>query len=113
MIQIFTHYFQSLMENLEVLYSGILDIRTISVNALPMTSMFDEFLIETPITNPNNVRPEFSPIENPSRYKYQALKDFLFMLQLEPYIGLGLVNLIPDPSEFDMPSDESCHGDGW
>ncbi len=85
------------------LYSGILDIRTISVNALPMTSMFDEFLIETPITNPNNVRPEFSPIENPSRYKYQALKDFLFMLQLEPYIGLGLVNLIPDPSEFDMP----------
>lgn len=25
------------------------------------------------------------------------------MLQLEPYIGLGLVNLIPDPSEFDMP----------
>lgn len=60
-------------------------------------------MIETPVTNPNNVRPEFSPIENPARYKYQALKDFMFMLQLEPYISLGLVNLIPDPSEFDMP----------
>jgi len=85
------------------LYTGQLDVRVIGVNALPMASVFDEFLIETPITNPNNVRPEFSPIESPARYKYQALKDFMFMLQLEPYIGLGLVNLIPDPSEFDMP----------
>lgn len=85
------------------LYTGPLDVRTIGITALPMASMFDEFLIETPVTNPNNVRPEFSSIENPARYKYQALKDFMFMLQLEPYISLGLVNLIPDPSEFDMP----------
>lgn len=85
------------------LYSGPLDIRTIGSHALPMASIFDEFLIETPVTNPNTVRPEFSPIENPAQYKFQALKDFMFMLQLEPYIGLGLVNLIPDPSEFDMP----------
>ncbi|MFM5165067.1 DUF4238 domain-containing protein [Aeromonas rivipollensis] len=85
------------------LYSGSLDIRTISINALPMASMFDELLIETPITNPNNVKPEFSPIDNPSKYKYQALKDLLFMIQLEPYIDFGLVNLIPDPAEFDMP----------
>jgi hypothetical protein len=85
------------------LYTGPLDVRTIGISALPMASMFDEFLVETPVTNPNNVRPDFSPIENPARYKYQALKDFMFMLQLEPYIGLGLVNLIPDPSEFDMP----------
>jgi uncharacterized protein YchJ len=85
------------------LYTGPLDVRTIGISALPMASIFDEFLVETPVTNPNNVRPEFSPIENPARYKYQALKDFMFMLQLEPYIGLGLVNLIPDPSEFDMP----------
>lgn len=85
------------------LYTGPLDVRTIGFSALPMASMFDEFLVETPVTNPNNVRPDFSPIENPARYKYQALKDFMFMLQLEPYIGLGLVNLIPDPNEFDMP----------
>lgn len=84
------------------LYTGPLDVRTIGVNALPIASVFDEFLIETPIINPNNIRPEFSPTESPSKYKYQALKDFLFMLQIEPFIGLGLVNLIPDPSEFDI-----------
>ncbi|MGR5556328.1 DUF4238 domain-containing protein [Vibrio fortis] len=85
------------------LYTGPLDVRTIGISALPMASMFDEFLVETPVTNPNTVRPDFSPIDNPARYKYQALKDFMFMLQLEPYISLGLVNLIPDPNEFDMP----------
>lgn len=84
------------------LYSGPLDIRTIGSSALPMASIFDEFLIETPVINPNTVSPEFSPIENPAKYKFRALKDFMFMLQLEPYIRLRLVNLIPDPSEFDM-----------
>lgn len=85
------------------LYTGPIDARTISANALPMASLFDDFLIETPIINPNNINPEFSPLESPSRYKYQALKDFMFMLQMEPFIRLGLINLIPDPSEFDMP----------
>lgn len=84
------------------LYSGPLDPRTIEENALPMASYFDEFLIETPIINPNNIRPEFSPTESPGQYKYQALKDFMFMLKMEPFIGLGLINLIPDPCEFDI-----------
>lgn len=84
------------------LYTGALDVRTIDINALPMASIFEELLIETPITNPNNIRPEFSPTKSPGKYKYQALKDFLFMLEMEPYIGLGMVSLIPDPSEFDL-----------
>jgi hypothetical protein len=84
------------------LYTGPLDVRVIGVNALPLASAFDELLIETPIINPNNTKPEFSPTKSPGKYKYQALKDFLFMLEMEPYIGLGFVNLIPDPREFDL-----------
>ncbi len=84
------------------LYTGPLDVRVISAHAVPMASVFDEFLIETPITNPNNVKPEFSPVKSPEKFKYQALKDFLFMLEMEPYIGLGLVNIIPNPIEFDL-----------
>ncbi|MDL2286577.1 DUF4238 domain-containing protein [Desulfococcaceae bacterium OttesenSCG-928-F15] len=84
------------------LYTGPLDIRVIKAHALPIASVFDEFLIETPITNPNNVKPDFNPIQSPQKYKYQALKDFLFLLTMEPFIELGLVNLIPDPSEFDL-----------
>jgi len=84
------------------LYTGALDVRVIGLHALPIASLFDEFLIESPIVNPNNVRPEFSPTEAPAKYKYQALKDILLMLELEPYIGYGLINLIPDPSNFNL-----------
>lgn len=84
------------------LYTGVLDVRVIRLHALPMASLFDEFLIESPIVNPNNVKPEFSPTDSPSKFKYQALKDFLLMLELEPYIGYGLINLIPNPSNFDL-----------
>jgi uncharacterized protein YchJ len=84
------------------LYTGALDVRVIGLHALPLASLFDEFLIESPIVNPNNMKPEFSPTEVPATYKYQALKDILLMLKLEPYIGYGLINLIPDPSNFDL-----------
>ena len=84
------------------LYTGALDVRVIGLHALPMASLFDEFLIQSPILNPNNVKPEFNPTEAPANYKYQALKDFLLMLELEPYIGYGLINLIPEPSNFDL-----------
>lgn len=83
------------------LYTGPLDVRRIGIHALTMAPHFEEFLIQHPFINPNNVKPEFSPVETPSSYKYQALKDFYFMLMIEPYIGLGLVNLIPDPCCFD------------
>lgn len=84
------------------LYTGALDVRVIGLHALPMASLFDEFLMVSPIVNPNNVKPDFNPIESPAKYKYQALKDIYLMLELEPYIGYGLINLIPNPSDFDL-----------
>ena len=42
------------------LYTGILDARTIGLHALPIASLFDEFLIVSPIVNPNNVNPSLS-----------------------------------------------------
>ncbi|MGT1844005.1 DUF4238 domain-containing protein [Enterobacter hormaechei subsp. xiangfangensis] len=84
------------------LYSGLLDIRAIYSNAVPMSSFFDEFIIQSPVTNPINIKPEFNPIHRSEDFKYQALKEFLFMLELEPFIDKGLVNIIPDPTEFDI-----------
>lgn len=84
------------------LYTGFLDVRVIDNFALPMASIFDEYLIQSPIMNPNNIKSEFSPITSTSNYKYQALKDFLFIIKMAPYIEQGLVNLIPDPGDFDL-----------
>jgi len=47
------------------------------------------------------VKPDFSPTKNPHQHKQQTLKHAFFMLMLEPYIELGLINLIPDPCFFD------------
>ncbi len=84
------------------IYTGTLDVRTIGVHALGMAPHFDEFLIQNPMVNPNNVKPEFSPTESPGKYKYQALKDFIFLLNLESLIHYGIINLIPDPNNFDL-----------
>jgi len=83
------------------LYTGLLDPRTIATVALRMTLYFEEMLIRHPFVNPNTVKPEFSPIDSPSNYKYQALKDIFFLLGLEPFVRAGIVNLIPDPCNFD------------
>ena len=83
------------------LYTGLIDPRTIGRCALSMTPYFDELLIQHPFVNPNNVNPEFSPVESPKRYKSQILKDIMFLLVLEPFVGSGLVNLIPDLCWFD------------
>jgi len=83
------------------LYTGVLDIRRIGDCALRVAPYFAEFLVQNPIQNPNGMKPDYSPTESPNKYKYQALKDFSFMLALEPYIDVGFINLIPDPTHFD------------
>jgi hypothetical protein len=88
-------------KKLRGLYTGVVDSRTIGGVALSMTSCFDELLIEHPFVNPNNVKPEFSPLESPNTFKYQALKDIFLLLGLEPFVREGFVNLFPDPCNFD------------
>ncbi len=88
-------------DKLRGLYSGIIDPRSIGHIALCMTPYFDELLIQHPFLNPNNVKPEYSPIESPESFKRQALKDISFLLVLEPFVKSGVVSLVPDPCNFD------------
>jgi hypothetical protein len=83
------------------LYTGLIDPRTIGTFALGMSQYFDQLLILHPFINPNNIKPEFSPVDSPGQYKYQALKSIFFLLGIEPLVRSGLVNLIPDPCDFD------------
>ena len=89
-------------ERFRAIYTGSVDSRTIGAHALGIAPLFDEFIIINPMVNANNVNPEFSPVEQPNQYMYQALKDILFILSLEPLIANNLVNVIPDPCNFDL-----------
>lgn len=86
---------------LRALYTGFVDPRVILRSVVGFSLYVDQILILNPFVNPRCVKDEFSPIKCPQQYKQQTLKDVLLLLQLAPFIEAGIVNLIPDPCDFD------------
>jgi hypothetical protein len=48
------------------------------------------------------MKKEMSPTGNPKSYRQEFLKTILFFLNVMPLVDLGLINLIPDPCDFDF-----------
>lgn len=91
-------------------YTGVLHPSMIFETALGSSLLFDELLIEHPFVNPRTVRDEYNPVKNPSGYRQEILKSVLFFLQVMPLVEVGLVNLFPDPLDFDYHlRDQSMH----
>ncbi len=82
------------------LYVGLIDPRTISASVIAWLRYFDEILVLNPFTNGVSMRPEFSPIDSPTQYKEQTIKNVALTMALVPFIDEGVVHLIPDPVEF-------------
>lgn len=87
--------------NTRALYAGILDPRTTPFIVSNACLYFGDVMVQNPFINPNQVKPEFSPVENPHTYLLQTLKNLLFFFQLFPMIESGRVNLFPDPLSVD------------
>jgi hypothetical protein len=68
----------------------------------PEARAFGELIIEHPFLHAGTVKKEFSPVENPRAYRQEFLKTALFFLTVIPLVEAGLVNLIPDPCNFDV-----------
>ncbi|MET4277385.1 MULTISPECIES: hypothetical protein [unclassified Bradyrhizobium] len=62
---------------------------------------FGTVLMQHPFQHAGTVKPKFSPVETPSAYRQEFLKDVLIFLSLFPLIDLGRINLFPDPCIFD------------
>ena len=82
------------------LYSGLLEPGIAYKNVAAFSLFADEILILNPFPNPNILRKEFSPIENPGKYRQITLKNIIFFMLFMPLIEKGYVNLIPDPMNF-------------
>ena len=82
-------------------YTGRLDTQRITEAGLGAALLFDELLIQHPFVNPRTVRDEFNPVKNPQRYRQEVLKSVSFFLQVMPLVEAGVVNLFPDPWDFD------------
>jgi len=86
---------------LRALYTGVVDPRVILRNVIGFSPYVDEILVLSPFINPRCIKEEIGPIKCPQQYKIQILKDVMLLLQLAPFIEAGIVNLIPDPCDFD------------
>ncbi|SFJ61767.1 DUF4238 domain-containing protein [Caulobacter sp. UNC279MFTsu5.1] len=83
-------------------YSGAIHPELINEFAVGAGLYFGELLIEHPFVHAGAMRKEFSPVDNPQIYRQEILKAVALLVGLMPLIDCGLVNLVPDPCNFNL-----------
>jgi hypothetical protein len=83
-------------------YTGSIHPLSITDFALAAPLYFGELIVAHPFIHAGIMKKEMSPTGNPKSYRQEFLKTILFFLNIMPLVDLGLVNLIPDPCDFDF-----------
>ena len=83
------------------IYTGLIHPATITEFAIGASLYFGELIVQNPFLHPGTVKKKYSPVEHPRAYRHEFLKSVLFFLTVMPLVERGLVNLIPDPCDFD------------
>lgn len=86
---------------LRALFMGVLDPRTLPLNATGWLPYFDELVLAHPFLNSATIKPEYSPSASPGGFKEQTLRNVYVLMMLEPYVAAGRIHLVPDPADFD------------
>ena len=84
------------------IFTGSIHPSLITDFALAAPLYFGELIVAHPFVHPGTIRKEMSPTGNSKSYRQEFLKTILFFLNVMPLVDLGLVNLIPDPCDFDF-----------
>lgn len=83
-------------------YTGAIHPALINEFAVGASLYFGELLIDHPFVHAGTMSKEYSPFENPRAYRQEVLKAVLLLFTLMPLVDYGLVNLVPDPCNFDF-----------
>ena len=83
-------------------YTGSIHPSSITDFALAAPLYFGELIVAHPFVHSGVIKKEMRPTENPKSYRQEFLKTILFFLNVMPLVDLGLINLIPDPCDFDF-----------
>jgi hypothetical protein len=83
-------------------YIGTVDPRTLPTHVMAWLSYFDEIILPSPFMHPEDVRPEYSPVDSPGQHKQQTIMNVAVLDALAPFIRAGRVHLIPDPLDFNL-----------
>ncbi len=83
-------------------YTGSIHPSSVNDFAMAAPLYFGELIMAHPFVHSGVIKKEMRPTENPKSYRQEFLKTILFFLNVMPLVDLGLVNLIPDPCDFDF-----------
>jgi hypothetical protein len=83
-------------------YTGFLHPETIADYALGASWYFGEILVQHPFLHPGIMKKDFIPLKNPKAFRQEFLKSLLLFIQISPLVECGLINLVPDPCDFDI-----------
>lgn len=83
-------------------YTGSIHPSSISDFALAAPLYFGELIVAHPFIHSGVMQKKYRPTENPRSYRQEFLKTIIFFINVMPLVDLGLVNLIPDPCDFDF-----------
>ncbi|MCK9908377.1 DUF4238 domain-containing protein [Microbacteriaceae bacterium K1510] len=83
-------------------YTGSIHPSSITDFALAAPLYFGELIVAHPFIHPGIMKKEVRPTEDPKSYRQEFLKTVMFFLNVMPLVDLGLINLIPDPCDFDF-----------
>ena len=84
------------------LYTGDKRPQDIIQNIVRYRLYTEEILVVSPFLAPLTMKPGFSPLHNPKQYRQDTLELIYFALALAPWIEAGIVNMIPNPMDFDF-----------
>ncbi len=88
-------------DTVSALYSGTIDPRTAPFTISAYSLYVDRIIMISPFMNPRAMNKDFSPYESPAKYHSDTIKNVLLMIQLTPLIEAGIVEMIPNPFDFD------------
>jgi hypothetical protein len=83
-------------------YTGSIHPSSITDFAFAAPLYFGELIVAHPFVHSGALNKKYRPTENPKSYRQEFLKTILFFLNIMPLVDLGLINLIPDPCDFDF-----------
>jgi hypothetical protein len=86
---------------LSAFYSGTIDPRVLPVTVVGYSLYVDKIIMISPFPNPRAMNKEYSPYHSPSQYRDDTIKNVFLMFLIMPLIDAGIVEMIPDPSDFD------------
>lgn len=84
------------------IYTGSIHPSSITDFALAAPLYFGELFVAHPFIHSGVIAKKYRPTENPKSYRQDFLKSVIFFMMIMPLVELGLVNLIPDPCDFDF-----------